>query len=1393
MGVLDRSLQIVSGNPALAALIGQPLHAFVGRPLAEVFGPLPAHVLEAYDQVLQGGSSQKELTFPTSQNPHQLLSTIAYPVAETPAGITGLIATFALAHKDTWQTPEHSCQLAKLGHSLATALTGNDVSRVILEQAGPILGAYGGTLIRVLDKHMLYMEGSFGYGTQVEDTWQPFPTESGYPVVQAVENRDAVFVTVSELPQRFPAIVPLLLPETRAIAVLPLLSEQGVPSVLSLSFRDEQDIAADRRDFMLELAALCARALERARRYDADLLARERATLLANASSLLSASLDVQETLQRITSLAIEHVADWCAVYQPDDTGRICPVVVAHKDAQKEELLRSLLNHFPSDPEIYGTSGWVVRTGESVLIPVIPAAMVESLPTEVHRDAMRNLGFHSLILVPMTVRGRRTGVLGVATTHPSRTFVHDDLELARQLSERAALALDNARRYATVRTGEERYRSLVDATRQTVWTNTPDGRLLGDQPGWARLTGQTREEYEGFGWAAVLHPDDQERSVAAWHQAVASASPYEINQRVRVADGSYRHFHVRVVPALGQDGSVREWTGVHTDITERVRAEQELRDREERYRVLVEYAAVGVARVLPDGRWLDINPAGEALLGYTREELLGRTLLDVTHPDDRGPEGTRPFRRLVAGEVDAFSQEKRYVRKDGQLVWTKVTVSAVRDEAGATQYVVAILNDISEQKKAEDLLRASEERFRQLVGSSPTGIAVGSIDGTLRFPNAAYLEMLGFTLEDFDAGLVNWAALTPPEYRSADENAFRQAFESGVSRPYEKEMLDRYGRRVPVGLVLTRYEQHDETFVVGYVQDLTLHKAAQRTLREHGEELERRVAERTHALEEQRAALDAFVRFTELAAAATGLAELTRHAVDVLRATIGPVSVAYYERHDMLWKAVTWSEDIPEVALAMIRGGVPLDQPSFAQVVQDQQAFYMEEWDAQGEQLGGFRMYGAGALYPFFIDGQAHGLLNMASFSQRTWTPRDKAIFRAVGRSFALALERREQTAQLEAQKAELDMRTQALEQDQGFLRTLLESLTEGIVACDAQGHLTVFNDVTRAFHGLGPEPLPPAAWAERFDLYREDGVTPLPTEEIPLFRAFQGQRVRDQGMVIAPKNGPRRWINANGNPMYSLTGEKLGAVIAMQDVTARRQAEQELQRVNVELQRSNADLEHFAAVASHDLKSPLRTIRSYLELIERRLTGQLDERSMRYMGFATEAAARMDTLIDDLLAYARVGRQRNITRVEPQRVVQEVLGGLTASIQERGAQIRVGDLMPVQADESQLRQVFQNLVGNALKFQPEGRVPEVMIDATRDGRYVLFQVRDNGIGISEEYYERVFALFQQLHGKSEFPGSGLGLAIVRKIIEEHDGRIWLTSVVGEGTTFHFTLPSSDT
>jgi PAS domain S-box-containing protein len=237
-----------------------------------------------------------------------------------------------------------------------------------------------------------------------------------------------------------------------------------------------------------------------------------------------------------------------------------------------------------------------------------------------------------------------------------------------------------------------------------------------------------------------------------------------------------------------------------------------------------------------------------------------------------------------------------------------------------------------------------------------------------------------------------------------------------------------------------------------------------------------------------------------------------------------------------------------------------------------------------------------------------------------------------------------------------------------------------------------------------------------------------------------------------------------------------------------RQQSEIELQRQKQDLARSNDELQQFAYVASHDLQEPLRMITSYLDLLERRYKGQLDAKADMFIGYAVDGASRMQILINDLLNYSRVGRQdRDFEAVECDRIFAQVLTNLQVAISTNNAAISSAPLPRVYGNPSQLTQLFQNLIGNAIKFRSQ-EPPRIEINVRSIEGWWLFSVRDNGIGIENEYLDRIFVIFQRLHGKTEYPGTGIGLAVCKKIVERHGGNLWVESQPDRGSTFYFTL-----
>lgn len=377
--------------------------------------------------------------------------------------------------------------------------------------------------------------------------------------------------------------------------------------------------------------------------------------------------------------------------------------------------------------------------------------------------------------------------------------------------------------------------------------------------------------------------------------------------------------------------------------------------------------------------------------------------------------------------------------------------------------------------------------------------------------------------------------------------------------------------------------------------------------------------------------------------------------------------------------------------------------------------------------------------------------------------------------------------------------RTQDLEKLQRRSELILNSAGEGICGLDLTGRITFANPAAARIMKLTVEELVGRPESNVFAGFRTD----LPA----------GGAGGHPAEIVASRHDGTTFVAEFVRSPLTEHGRNIGEVILFKDISERKQAEEELTQKAVELTRSNAELEQFAFVASHDLQEPLRKIQAFGDRLKTRCDEAGLETGRDYLERMQNAASRMRRLIDDLLTFSRViSRTEPFATVSLTTVVKEVLGDLEVCIEKNGAQIETGELPTIEADAVQVRQLFQNLIGNALKFQPPGAKPIVRIHGriitaadpdntpslarpSTDGagapeeQHCELVVQDNGIGFEEKYLDRIFVVFQRLHGRQEYEGTGIGLAVCRRIVDRHGGKITAHSKPGEGATFIVHLP----
>ncbi|TCO83789.1 PAS domain S-box-containing protein [Plasticicumulans lactativorans] len=837
-----------------------------------------------------------------------------------------------------------------------------------------------------------------------------------------------------------------------------------------------------------------------------------------------------------------------------------------------------------------------------------------------------------------------------------------------------ALARDATRRHAAeagLADSEERYRRLLDGVQEyAIYLLDQQGRVASWNRGAERVKGYCAEEILGRDFACFFPAEALAAGVPAARLAQAARDGQCADEDWRLRRDGGRFWASTVITALRDGrGAPAGYSVITRDITEQRLAARRLAEQEERFRVTFEQAAVGIAHVAPDGRWLRVNERLCAIVGYSREELLARRFQDLTHPDDLAAD-VAMLQRLLGGEATTYVREKRYLHRDGSVVWIELTVALCRGADGTPKFFVTVLQDISARKRIEaqaqaqlTMLEALYSGAAQLTGNLEVQALA---DGTARF----CVERLGARLA--------WIGRAEPD------GSLRLL----TSAPAEFD----YPRRIEV-----RWDD------------------------------------------------------SSLGAGPTGIA---------------------------------------------IRSGR-------AQVVDDlgtAAAGRFSPWHALA-QAAGLR---TSAALPLIHRGEPFGALNLYAGEAGFFTPMRIELFQALANQLAGALagatlyaRLREQAGALERRvaerTAELAAANAALTQQAEQLADLYDRAPCGYHSLDAAGRYLRVNQTELDWLGYPRE----ALLGQSFRALLGEASQRLFDESFACLK--RTGRFSDLDLELRRADGTLLPVALSATAVIDAEGRFVATRSTVFDVTERKRAEALVRRLNAELaeraevtEAANRELEAFTYTVSHDLRAPLRAMQGLSQALLEDYGPVLDATGREYAQRVLAAAERMDRLIQDLLVYSRLGwRELACTDLELAAVLAEARAQVLADPARRGAVVELVEPLPaVHANASLLRQVFVNLLENACKFVAPGARAAVRVWAERrDGRLRVW-VEDAGIGIAPEHHERIFRVFERLHGIEQYPGTGIGLAIVRKAVERMGGSVGLASAPGAGSRFWVELPA---
>ncbi len=777
-------------------------------------------------------------------------------------------------------------------------------------------------------------------------------------------------------------------------------------------------------------------------------------------------------------------------------------------------------------------------------------------------------------------------------------------------------------------------------------------------------------------------------------------------------------------------------------------AEDALREAESKYRSIFENAVEGIFQTTLDGRFLTINPAFARMLGYGSPKEL---MTEVTYAKQlfidpsRREEFIRMMQAKANGIVTGFENQVR--RKDGSTIWVSENVRALRDASGRLVGFEGMAVDITERKRAERELLAEKEKLDSIVRGTGAGLSLLDSEARLIWANEILQKWFGpiknlkgrncYELYDLKEPLKECSALLT--LRSGQ-------IERGEAFAYIVGGERRYFHLITAPV---KDEKGEIVQIVELTQDITERKRAEEALLES--------EKRYRSLFE-----DSPVSLWE-----EDFSDIKKY-IDSLRGSGVKDFRTYFENHpeDVNRCArMVRVVDVNKATLELYKAKSKKELLSHLRTVfgEKPDEAFREELIAIAEGRPMFEI----EVINQTLTGKIKNIAlrwSMAPDYEARWS---KVLVSVIDLT--------------ERKRAE-----EALRESEIKFRSITQSATDAIISADSDDNIISWNKGAQTIFGYTEEEaLGKSVTIIMPKRYQDDHKKGLERVNSTGETRIIGKTVELVGMR---KDGSEFPLELSLSTWKTEKRRLYSGII--RDVTERKQAEEKLKQTLAELERSNKELEQFAYVASHDLQEPLRMVISFTQLLEKRYKGKLDKDADEFIGYVVDGAARMQEMINDLLAYSRVGtRGKPFEPINCEAIFSQAVINLKVAIEEHKAIVTHDPLPVVMADASQIVQLLQNLIGNGIKFHGEEK-PRVHVSARQGGNELIFSVKDNGIGIAPESFDHLFQIFQRLHSRKDYPGTGIGLAICKKIVERHGGRIWIESEPGKGSTFYFTIPA---